>query len=127
MSSHSAGGGVGRAIDLADLVQAHGCIENRINNAVPGENLERASQDRARLGVQRQGAVVFEHHDRDVVVLQPQCGREPDGSTANNRDGQHLVGVHVCTPNARSRDSTEPVIEPASESRNINGPTTSSG
>ena len=103
------------------------------DRAVPVPDLQRPGQRRTGLGVGRQHRVLLEQHERHAVVRQAERRGQADRSGADDGDGQLVVSAHsallegVSRAKARSRVSGEPVIAAASDSRNSNGPTTSSG
>jgi len=115
--------GVGLAVDLADLVDAQGRAEHVVERSVAVEDLQRAGEDGAGLGVERESVVLLQDDEGHAVVGQAKGGDQSDGSGPDHDDGQ-LVALRCAVDahghsleKARSRVRVEPVMVAASESR----------
>src|SRR5690606_502131 len=78
----------GAALDVRDLVYAERGLQHLVDHAVAVEDLERARQHRARLGVCGERRVGLEEDDGYSVVGQAQRRGEADGTGARDDDRQ---------------------------------------
>ena len=78
---------VGRALDVADLVDPHSLGQNSVGRAEALPDLERADQCRAGLCLGRQAGVGFEHDEGNFEVGQRERGGETDRPGADDGDG----------------------------------------
>ena len=97
---------VGRALDVADLVDPHSLRQNSVGRAEALPDLERADQCRAGLCLRRQAGVGFEHNEGNFEVGQCERGGETDRSGADDGDGilglqRERAAVHRHTPPRR--------------------------
>ena len=97
---------VGRALDVADLVDPHSLRQNSVRRAEALPDLERADQCRAGLCLRRQAGIGLEHNEGNFEVGQCERGGETDRSGAD--DGDRILGlqreraaVHRHTPPRR--------------------------
>ena len=113
---------VGRALDVADLVDPHRLGQNRVGRAEALPDFERARQRGAGLGLGRKAGIGFEHDERDAVVGERQRGREPDRAGADDRDrilgfsGNASLSIVTCRHAAPARPQP-PVRKSAQRSR----------
>ena len=70
--------GVGRALDIADLVDAQRLGQHLVGDAVAPKGLERARQDGSGLGVAREFRIVLEQQERQAVEVEPERRGEAD-------------------------------------------------
>ena len=89
--------GIGRALDIADLVDAQRLGKDLVGNAIAPKGLERSRQDGSGLGVARKLRVVLEQQERQAVEVEPERRGETDRAGADDDDGldaaAHRSGV----------------------------------
>ena len=82
---------VGRALDVADLVDPHGLGQNSVGRTEALPDLERADQCGAGLGLGRQAGIRFKDDERNLIVGQRKRGGETDRPGAD--DGDRILGL----------------------------------
>ena len=82
---------VGRALDVADLVDPHGLGQNSVGRAEALPDLKRADQCGAGLGLGRQAGIGFEHDEGNLIIGQRKRGGETDRPGAD--DGNRILGL----------------------------------
>ena len=82
---------VGRALDVADLVDPHGLGQNSVGRAEALPDLERADQCRTGLCLGRQAGIGLEHDEGNFEVGQRKRGGETDRPGAD--DGDRILGL----------------------------------
>src|SRR6266516_355495 len=120
--------GVGRALNVADLVDAQRLGKHLVGDPVTAKGLDRARQYRSGLRNQRELRVIFKQRERQAVEIEPQRRRETDRARSDNDDGRHSAAhQRSCAVKAKSRLMIEAVIVAWSDNKKSSGPTASSG
>ncbi len=87
---HRASRRVGLAIEVADLFHSQRALEHLVRHAVAAEYFQRAGEDGAGLGVERERPVLFEQEERYAVVRETERGGQSDRAGADDEHGIHL-------------------------------------
>ena len=77
---------IGRALDVADLVDPQCLGQDLVGHAIAPKGFDRSRQDGSGLGVARELRIVLEQQERQAVEVEPERRGEADRAGAHDND-----------------------------------------